>query len=269
MHHSYPGLSAGRYPLSTLLIDLPSGPRRRVEHHEVVRFGRDPRLELPLSGPEDRTMSRHVGTFRFHGDDWWVERPEPGGRARSGPLEVMGIDGSGLRSVPPGGASVLRGAGAVAFPPRRYTLRFRVEGHRPTPGRSGGGTVDDPLGGATTMPVVSITARQVDYVVALAEPELRHTPSARRRQLDEIAALWGVRREAVEAALRLLRSRLVEAQLLEHGDNGQIGVNDVVARIAVSHGLVTMADLEWAALYRPGGPRPAAGSPRFARETTP
>lgn len=244
-----------------LLIDLPSGHRRRVEEGEVVRFGRDPRLELPLAAPEDRTMSRHVGTFRFHGGDWWLERPEPQGAARSGPLEVMGLDGSHRRSVPPGGASTLRGAGAVVFPPRRFTLRFRVEGVPSPPGADRPGAED----GATTVPVVSLTPRQVDYVVALAEPELRHTPSTRRRQLDEIAALWGVRREAVEAALRQLRGRLVDAELLDPDDNGQVGVSDLVARIAVTHALVTEADLQWADLYRAGGPRPAAGGPRFAR----
>lgn len=248
--------------MTTLLIDLPSGPRRRVEEHEVVRFGRDPRLELALSSPDDRTMSRHVGTFRFHGDDWWVERPEPRGHARTGPMEVVGIDGSTRGSVQPGGASVLRGAGAISFPPRRYTLRFRVEGHRPAP-HDPGGTTDDLAGGAT-MPLVSLTPRQVDYVVALAEPELRHTPSARRRQLDEIAALWGVRRETAESALRLLRGRLVDAELLDPRDNGHVGVNDVVARVAVAHGLVTVADLDWADLYRPAGPRPAAEGPRFS-----
>ena len=113
--------------------------------------------------------------------------------------------------------------------------------------------------------MLSLTARQVDYVVALAEPELRHTPSARRRQLDEVAALWGVRREAVEAALRVLRTRLVDAELLDARDNGQVGVSDLVARIAVSHALVTEADLAWADLYGPGGPRSAAQGPRFAR----
>jgi hypothetical protein len=247
-----------------LLIDLPSGPRRRVEEHEVVRFGRDPRLELPLAGPDERTMSRHVGTFRFHGGDWWLERPEPDRPSRSGPLEVMAIDGSNRRSVQPGGASMLRGAGAVTFPPRQFTLRFRVEGQRPTSANGTGTRVDDD-DDASTMPVLSLTARQVDYVVALAEPELRHTPSARRRQLDEVAALWGVRREAVEAALRLLRTRLVDAELLDPRDNGQVGVSDLVARIAVSHALVTPADLAWADLYGTDGPRPAARGPRFTR----
>jgi hypothetical protein len=246
-----------------LLIDLPSGPRRRVEEHEVVRFGRDPRLELPLAGAEDRTMSRHVGTFRFHGGDWWLERPEAAQASRSGPLEVMALDGSSRRTVPPGGASLLRGAGAVTFPPRRFTLRFRVEGQRPAPPVAGGHTAADH--GGTTMPVMSLTARQVDYVVALAEPELRHTPSARRRQLDEVAALWGVRREAVEAALRLLRTRLVDAELLDTRDNGQVGVTDLVARIAVSNALVTAADLEWADLYGSNGPRSANQGPRFRR----
>jgi hypothetical protein len=248
--------------VSNLLIDLPSGPRRRIEEHEVVRFGRDPTLELPLTGSDDRTMSRHVGTFRFHGDDWWLERPEPPRPTRSGPLEVMALDGSNRRTVPPGGALMLRGAGAVSFPPRRFTLRFRVVGQRPAPpptGESGG--ADD----GATMPVLSLTARQVDYVVALAEPELRHTPSVRRRQLDEVAALWGVRREAVEAALRTLRARMVDAELLDARDNGQVGVSDLVARIAVAHALVTPADLEWADLYRGAGPRSAAQGPRFAR----
>ena len=249
--------------MPNLLIDLPTGDRRRIEEHEVIRFGRDPGLELPLAGRDDRTMSRHVGTFRFHGDDWWLERPDPARPTRSGPLEVMAIDGSSRRAVPPGGASVLRGAGAITFPPRQFTLRFRVVGQPSTGGSPPGPDDEDGF----TVPVLSLTARQVDYVVALAEPELRHTPSARRRQLDEVAALWGVRREAVEAALRLLRSRMVDADLLDARDNGQVGVSDLVARIAVSHALVTAADLEWADLYRSEGPRTAAKGPRFARRT--
>jgi hypothetical protein len=248
--------------VTTLLIDLPTGARRRVEEHEVVRFGRDPRLELALATPEERTMSRHVGTFVHRGDDWWLERPETGRPARGGPLEVLTIDGSNRWTVTPGGACVLRGAGAVTFPPRHFTLRFRVEGAHPA-----GTPDDDPDDGNSTVPVVSLTPRQVDYLVALAEPELRHTPSARRRQLDEVAALWGVRREAVEAALRMLRGRLVDADLLDVDANGQVGVSDLVARIAVSHGLVTEADLAWADLYRSPAPRPASQGPRFARST--
>jgi hypothetical protein len=254
----------GGIALPTLLIDLPTGPRRRVDVHEVVRFGRDPRLELVLVPPQDRTMSRHVGTFRFHDGDWWVERPAAAGRAGAGPLDVLDIDGTGRRSIDPGGAAVLRGAGALTFPPRHFTLRFRVEGALGVAGSDNDTTEDDdPAGGERTVPVVALTPRQVDYVVALAEPELVHTPSARRRQLDEVAALWGVRREAVEAALRVLRGRLVDAALLDPSDNGQIGVNDIVARVAVAHGLITPADLAWADLYRAEGPCPAAEGPRF------
>ncbi len=243
--------------MATLLLDLPTGDRRRFDE-SPVRFGRHPNLELPLVDPATAhaspEMSRHVGTLRWMEGTWWVESPSNG----RGVLELLGIDDVAT-PVPPGGAVKLPRVGVLMVPPRGFPIRFRVEG----------GELDStpvvPLGGDATRLPVALTPRQVDILVALAEPELGQHPTLVRRHLAEIGMLWGVKTGTVDSALREVRRRMVGAGLLDAVDGGKQGINDTVARVAVRTCLVSRADLQWANLHGEDGPRAAANGPRFQR----
>ncbi len=242
--------------MATLIVDLPSGERHRCDGDADVRFGRYPELELPLVDPRTARpspeMSRHVGTLRQIDGTWWVEAGESGHHD----LEVFGLDESSI-PVPARGAVRLPAVGAIVLPPRDFTIRFRVDGMTdlaPTP----------PLPGERTQLPVELTPRQVDFLVALAEPELRHKPTLVRRHIAEIGELWGVQRGTVEVALREVRRKMVAAGLLDRVDMNKPGINDTMARVAVRCGLITREDYRWAVLHNGDGPRPAKNGARFA-----
>jgi hypothetical protein len=255
--HSSP--VAAEQPTSILIVDVPAMcTRLRLEGDDSVRFGRDPDLELCL-GQHLSTMSRHVGSLYRGTGDWWVDNPPVAPGVRGCIIDLIAATGT-REPVLPGHAARLRNEGRLYFPPKDFEIRFRVI------------SADEPLdqgeaegeGTVGTEWAVPLSPRQVDYVVALAEPELRDVPGARRRHLPQIATLWGVSPAAVETSLRILRARLVKHGLLDADEDGRPGVNDTVARIAVRHRLVTVADLEWARLDGLNNPRPASSGPRFA-----
>ena len=245
--------------MGALTIETPQGELHTYDAVAQVRFGRSGALELPLVDPATGTahpfMSRHVGTFELRDDIWWLdnEPPPPDGQPRTLLVRILGSDPVPLA---PGASIEVRGSGTVTFPPEQYTLRFRAGADRGVERRA------IPPGEITRQDI-ELTARQVDYLVTLAEPELSHTPSALRRSMSEIAALWGVKPGTVEVALRDVRARLVNAKLLDGHDNGQPGVTDALARVVVDRHLIVPADLEWAATTSPDGPRRAADGPRY------
>ena len=246
--------------MSTLLVETPTGDRCELDGSRAIRFGRSSDLELTLVDPGTRapmpTMSRHVGTFRRTGDDWWLDTAGSGDGAGARAVRVFGLTANPV-VVPPGCSTRLLNAGTVVFPPANYTLRFRVTGAAATvaPGHAAGEPV-------TELPL-DLTPRQVDFLVALAEPELRQTPTAVRRSIPEVAALWDVKPGTVELCLRGLRERLSAAGEMDPDWNGRPGVTEVLVRVSVDLGLVTTADLDWAALDGPDVPRRAEQGPRF------
>lgn len=225
-----------------------------------MRFGRSTDVELTLGDPRTGApmpgMSRHVGTFRQAGDEWWLDTPDEAPPASSRTVRVFGLDTTGV-VVQPGCSTRLREVGTIVFPPSHYTLRFRVSGApavRALPRPSGEPATQRPL---------ELTPRQVDFLVALAEPELRQSPTTIRRSIPEVAALWGVKPNTVELSLRTLRERLSAAGELDPDWNGRSGVTELLVRVAVELALVSPADLEWAALDVPPGPRRAEEGPHF------
>ena len=249
--------------MSTLLVETPSGERAELDGTRPVRFGRSADVELTLADPRTGdpmpNMSRHVGTFRRDGGGWWLDTPDDPAPAAARTVRVFGLDTSPV-VVGPGCSTRLRDVGTIVFPPSHYTLRFRVSGA--TEARA----LPTPSGGTATRRPLELTPRHVDFLVALAEPELRQSPSMIRRTIPEVAALWGVKPNTVELSLRSLRERLVEAGELDPDWNGRAGVTELLVRVAVELALVTPADLEWAALGGPPGPRRAEAGPHFRSE---
>lgn len=246
--------------MSTLLVETPSGERRELDGARPVRFGRSADVELTLADPRTGdpmpSMSRHVGTFRRDGGEWWLDTPDEAAPPSSRAVRVFGLDAAPV-VVSPGCSTRLREVGTIVFPPAHYTLRFRVSGASET--RALGG----PSSGTATRRPFDLTPRHVDFLVALAEPELRQSPSTIRRSIPEVAALWGVKPNTVELSLRTLRERLVEAGELDPDWNGRSGVTELLVRVAVELALVSPTDLEWAALDGPPGPRRAEDGPHF------
>jgi hypothetical protein len=249
--------------VSTLLVETPSGERRELDGARPVRFGRSSDVELPLGDPGTGApmpnMSRHVGTFRRTTDGWWLDTPAGEGVASPRTVRVFGLAVTPVL-VPPGCSTQLRDAGTIVFPPSHYTLRFRVTGGPAT------AAIVAPTGEPATAHPLELTPRQVDFLVALAEPELRQTPTAIRRSIPEVAALWGVKPNTVELSLRTLRERLCAVGELDADGNGRPGVTELLVRVAVELALVSHTDLDWAALDRPLGPRRAEDGPRFDRD---
>jgi hypothetical protein len=246
--------------VSTLLVETPTGERRELDGARLVRFGRSADVELTLGDPGTGApmpnMSRHVGTFRRTDGEWWLDTPGEEGAASARTVRVFGLATTPVL-VPPGCSTQLRDVGTIVFPPSQYTLRFRVSGAPAPP------ALPRPSAGSATERPLELTPRQVDFLVTLAEPELRQTPTAIRRSIPEVAALWRVKPNTVELCLRTLRERLSDVGELDADWNGRPGVTELLVRVAVELALVSHADLAWARLDDPLGPRRADTGPRF------
>jgi hypothetical protein len=243
-----------------LLVVTPDGREHQFNGADDVRFGRRLDLELRLVGGKPAgAMSRHVGTFRFVDGRWRVRNePGPPGSRGNHKLWVVGLEAPRVE-VPAGGELPLPAAGVVMFPPGAYELPYRIDGARAD-------SVPPTSDGVGTSFPISLTAAEVDYLVTLAEPELRGTPTRPHRMISEVAMMWGVDRDTVDAALRSVRRKLVGVGWIRNDDDGTQGITHVLVRLAVDEGLINLNDLKWAQLDASSGPRRAAHGPRFRSE---
>ncbi|MDH3682272.1 MAG: hypothetical protein OEV40_20250 [Acidimicrobiia bacterium] len=207
-----------------------------------LTFGRDADLILDDNG----YLHRKAGRFRLRSGTWWLENL--GSRLR---LTMLGADGSVL-DMQPGAASPLLGLGgevSLTAGPTRYQLDYELD--------------DDPSGrhklhvgerdtGVDTITYGTIlTPRELDFVVVMAQGRL----TGRLGPLPshgEIAEIWGVSHKTVDNTLQRLRSKLRKQRV------SFVQSSETLVEYLVTQGLVTIADLEWAGLDSPHGPRPAA-----------
>jgi hypothetical protein len=250
-----------------LIIDTPD-QRRLTFDGGTIRFGRRQDLELVLVDPTTMrpapAMNNHVGSFVSVGEGWVLENPGVG--TRPGTMFLYGIDVGPATAVAPGCRIDLSGAGAIVFAPGNYRLTYKVVGPAPPPRPP---AREEGTGFVPTVTPIELSARMVDFLVALAEPELRDMRSGVRRGQKEIAALWGVKPATVAETLRAVRERLVEVGLMSAEDAERQNSADILARVAVIQRLVTYKDVVWADLRNPNGPRPAEIGPRFSPERRP
>ncbi|MGF1598363.1 MAG: helix-turn-helix transcriptional regulator [Acidimicrobiales bacterium] len=204
-------------------------------------FGRDADLCLD----DNSYLHRRAGRFRLRAGTWWLENV--GSRLR---LTMVASDGSVL-DLQPGASSPLLGtSGEVSLTagPTRYRIDYRL--HRRQLDFDDTSPLTHP--GIDTMTYgPMLTPRELDFVIVLARGRL----TGRLGPLPshgEIAETWGVSAKTVDNTLQRLRSKL-RAQNISFVQSSETMVEYLVAQ-----GMVTMVDLEWAALDEPGGPRPAA-----------
>ena len=133
----------------------------------------------------------------------------------------------------------------------RYELRFdtgRVE-HRPPP------VATSPTG-ATTEFDTYLTPREVDFLVTFARPILDGTNGPLPTYAD-VARIWGVSPKTLDNTVQTIKRKMRNARLVRDEPL------DTIVRVAISHSLVSAADLTWSGLLA-GSPRTAADGPRFA-----
>lgn len=208
-----------------------------------LTFGRDADLVLD----DNSYLHRKAGRFRLRSGTWWLENL--GSRLR---LTMLASDGS-LLDLQPGAASPLLGLGgevSLTAGPTRYQLDYELEADQLTdPDTIGVGERDT---GVDTITYGAIlTPREMDFVVVMAQGRL----TGRLGPLPshgEIAAIWGVSHKTVDNTLQRLRSKLRKQQV------SYVQSSETLVEYLVTQGLVTKADLEWASLDSPHGPRPAA-----------
>lgn len=206
-----------------------------------LTFGRDAELSLD----DNNYLHRRAGRFRLRSGTWWLENL--GSRLR---LTMLSSDGS-LIDLQPGASSPLLGPGgevSLNAGPTRYQIDYELnQDHE---------TWDDTLqgreAGVDTMTYgVILTPRELDFVVVMAQGRLtgRLGPLPSH---DEIAKIWGVSHKTVDNTLQRLRSKLRKQNV------GFVQSAETLVEYLVTQGLVTLADLEWAGLDQPHGPRPSA-----------
>jgi len=204
-------------------------------------FGRHADLVLD----ENSYLHRIAGRFRLELEAWWLDNL--GSRLR---LTMVSDDGS-LLELQPGASSPLLSTGgqvALSAGPTRYMIEYSVE----TPVRPAVGAARSGMGGADTITYGPIlTPRERDFVVVMAQGRLtgRLGPIPSH---GEIAETWGVSHKTVDNTLQRLRKKL--------RDNSVTSINsaETLVEYLVTQGLVSPADLDWASLDNPAGPRPAA-----------
>jgi hypothetical protein len=204
-------------------------------------FGRHAELSLD----DNSYLHRRAGRFRLRSDTWWLENL--GRRLR---LTMVSSDGSVI-DLQPGASSPLLGhAGEVALTagPTRYEIEYRLERNQV----DWDDTVQTGDSGADTMTYGTIlTPRELDFVVVMAQGRL----TGRLGPLPshgEIAEIWGVSHKTVDNTLQRLRAKLRKQNVTF------VQSSETLVDYLVTQGLITIADLEWACIDGPGGPRPAA-----------
>lgn len=206
-----------------------------------LTFGRQADLSL-----DDNTyLHRTAGRFHLRASSWWLENL--GGRLR---LTMVASDGS-LLDLQPGATSPLlgdRGEVSITAGPTRYCIEYELHDHRRAV--TDGDTFR--IGGADTMTYGPIlTPRELDFVVVMAQGRLtgRLGPIPSHGEIGEI---WGVSAKTVDNTLQRLRTKLRNQNI------NYVNSSESLIEYLVTQGLVSSADLDWACLDSPEGPRPAA-----------
>lgn len=210
-----------------------------------LSFGRNAELSLD---PDNTYLHRHAGRFRLVGDIWWLENA--GSRLR---LKMVSSDGSVIDLHAGASSPILGRSGIVSLVagPTRYEIGYWLEEQQAVRAETLQGMA---VGAETVTYGTKLTPRELDFVVVLAQGRLtgRGGPLPSH---TEIAETWGVSKKTVDNTLQRLRAKLrtKSVRFLES--------SEMLVEYLVSQGLVTMQDLEWAALDSPDGPRPAAARP--------
>lgn len=228
--------------VSDLRVDF-AGDVREVA--DRLSFGRTADLEIDTN-PH---LHRLVGEFVRDGNLWWVRNL--GSRLF---ITIVGDDGS-RTDLPPGAQHVLASACGtilVAVGQARYEIDFETGGVG-LPSSDDADDSDVPVG--STTPFYSLTAREVDFLVSFARPILDGTNGPMPTYAD-VAGWWGVSPSTLDNTLRSLKKKMQDARLIRDEKL------DTMVRVAVSHSLVTIDDLEWSGLID-GTPRPALEGHRF------
>ncbi|MFV0524613.1 MAG: helix-turn-helix transcriptional regulator [Acidimicrobiales bacterium] len=230
---------------------LVGGPALSVEFlgesyqpSDELVFGRTAELAL-----DDNTfLHRRAGRFALRPTGWWLENL--GTRLR---LTMVSNDGTVI-DLRPGSANPLVGpAGVVSL--QAGTTRYEMAYHlaAPAAGNTGDDTDADTDDGADTQTMgPPLTPREMDFVVVLARGRLTGRLGPLPSHGD-IAQVWGVSHKTVDNTFQRLRSKLRSSR------TNHVTSAETLVEYVVTQGLVTMADLEWAQLDDPDGPRSSAG----------
>jgi hypothetical protein len=198
-------------------------------------------------------MSRHVGTICHEQGEWRVRNElSPSGADRRMWVRCT----TRVWALPPSGEIVLPSSSTLVFPPSRFWITVRI--YNPAANQIG---PDDVVGSGVTVPPVSLSPREVDFLVALCEPEFCEDEQLIRRSIAEIADLFSVSRNTVDTKFRLLRRKLADAHLFDPELIDRQGANDLLARVAADERLINADDLKHADLH--GLVRLAEQGPRF------
>jgi DNA-binding CsgD family transcriptional regulator len=217
----------------------------------ILSFGRNAELSLD---PDNGYLHRQAGRFRLIGDIWWLENR--GSRLR---LKMVSSDGSVIDLHAGASSPILGQNGIVSLVagPTRYEVGYWLESEPPDPSSI---TLQGVTLGADTVTYgTRLTPRELDFVVILAQGRLTGRGGALPSHQD-IAETWGVSKKTVDNTLQRLRSKL------RTKDVRFLDSSEMLVEYLVSQGLVSMSDLEWAAIDQPDGPRPAATRPDLEEE---
>ena len=211
-----------------------------------LAFGRNAELSLD---PDNAYLHRQAGRFRLIGDIWWLENT--GSRLR---LKMVSSDGSVIDLHAGASSPVLGRSGVVSLiaGPTRYEIGYWLEEDQRLITLD---SLDGAIVGAETVTYgAALTPRELDFVVVLAQGRLTGRGGPLPSHTD-IAETWGVSKKTVDNTLQRLRSKLRTKNVRS------IDSSEMLIEYLVTQGLVTIQDLEWAALDEPEGPRPAAARP--------
>ena len=229
--------------MSELVVDFAG---EQVVVDETLTFGRAADLCID---PNDY-MHRVVGEFFRDGSLWWLRN-----RGSRIPLTLISSDGKRVQ-LPPGGIQALTdGGGVVRFQAGPTTYELSYSG-----GRAGLGASWAPANdGFDTLHFdFTLTPREVDFLAVFCGPQFGKTTNRTTPTYSEVAKIWGISVKTLDNTLQNLRRKIREA--------GVPGVDsaDALVTFSIAQGLITQADLNWAAIGEPEGPRPASDGPRFA-----
>ena len=216
-----------------------------VRADRTITFGRDADLELDTNP----FLHRQAGAFVRAGKDWWIHNT--GSKLY---LTVVSADGT-KSELPPGTRhAIASGQGLVRITAGHstYEINYTLTS---SASPAAGGVATPELGTMTVQVDLTLTPREIDFLVTFARPELLGLAEPMPTYAD-VAATWDVSPKTLDNSLQSIKRKFRAAKLVR--DQGL----DTVVQVAIQHSLITRDDLEWAALDS-GTPRPAATGRRF------